>query len=150
MKEAPMSPCITDHWLAFIADSPDDSPAQITAIPASTRREHLGRAPRVVLAAANAYHDAYPDHSVVFLASVTRWLGVRHDLSWSELRVDLDEALGDLQRCASTVRLDASPIAVVIVATGGAALDSSLGRHASPVRNAIEAAIECHGSMPQR
>ena len=137
MKEANMSLHISDHWLVYIAEPFNDSPVELIAIPASVQRERLNRAPRVVLAAVDAYHDANPAQSVVFLASVTSWLHERHDLSWRELFVDLDEALADLQRSASAVGIDASPIAAVMVATGGVNLDPSIARHTEPVRGAI-------------
>ena len=101
-------------------------PSSCIAIPARIERNHLDRAPRVVLAAADAYRDAHPDHGVVFLASVTRWLAERHDLTWLELRVDLDEALTELQRCASRRRHRRVTDRRVIVGTGGEGTDPSI------------------------
>lgn len=133
-----MSPHISDYWLVFVAEpSDDDWPIELVAVPACVGRVKLHRASRVVMAAADAYHDAHPARGVVFLASVTSWLRERHELSWRELLVNLDEALSDLQRCAAAVGIDASPIAVVIVATGGGDTDPSIARHTELVRSAI-------------
>ena len=133
-----MSLHISDHWLVFVAERPDDSAVELIAVPACTERNQLDRAPRVVLAAADAYRDAHPEHLVAFLASVTRWLAERHDLTWLELRVDLDEALTQLQRYASAVAIDASPMAAAVVGTGGEGTDPSIARYTEPVRLAID------------
>ena len=100
-----MSPHISDHWLVFVAEPLDDSPVELIAIPARIERDRLDRAPRVVLAAADAYRDAHPDHGVVFLA-------VGHPLAGGAPRSDVARAArrprrgahASLQRCASRRR----------------------------------------------
>jgi hypothetical protein len=138
MKEAVMSPNISDHWLVFVAEPQADAAVQLLAVPAHIKRDHFDRAPRVVLAAADAYRDAHPEHHVAFLASVTRWLAERHNLTWLELRVDFDEALTQLQRCAAAVVIDAAPMAAVVVGTGSEGSDPSIARHTEPIRLAID------------
>jgi hypothetical protein len=146
MKEDTMSPHTSDHWLVFVAEPLDDLPVELIAIPARTEQHALDRAPRAVLAASDAYRDAHPDHGVVFLASVTRWLTKRHDLTWCDLSVDLDEALTDLRQTATAVTLDASPLAAVIVATGGNGNDPSIAAHLEPVRAAIAEVLRNQGA----
>ena len=91
----------------------------------------------MVLAAADAYHDAHPAPRCRVPGVGHPLAAERHDLSWLELRVDLDEALTR----PAAMRLGRRHRRVtdrrVIVGTGGEGTDPSIARHTEPVRRAI-------------
>lgn len=87
---------------------------------------------------------------MVFAAAVTRWLHVDKGITWHELDVDFDEALGDLDAHAPALLIEASPVAMAVVANAALHLDvfivgggvEDVDRHTEPVRAAIQAAFE--------
>jgi hypothetical protein len=139
------------YWLAYISEATETGPMEITATaPGILDRPPFTRDARVLLAAADAYHAAHPQQRVVFAAAVTRWLHVEKCITWHELDMDFDEALADLDSHAPALLIEASPIAMAVVANAALHLDifivcggvEDADKHTEPVRAAIQAALE--------
>ncbi|MFT3855695.1 MAG: hypothetical protein QM733_23635 [Ilumatobacteraceae bacterium] len=129
---------MSSYWFTFVEEQTEEG-STVTAIsPARTDRRGLDRSARAVLAAADIYRDDHPNDTVVFLAEVTHWLADRHDLTWPSLDVDLDAAITNIAEWIEAVVIDVSPLALVIVATGGRGIDPSIAAHLEPVRRAID------------
>lgn len=139
------------YWLAYLSESTETSPDEITTTaPEILDRPRFSRDAQVLLAAADAYQDAHPQHRVVFAAAVTRWLHVDRGLSWDDLDIDFYDALLDLDAYSPQLLIEASPIARAVVAN--AAIDLTIfvvGESApiadiptEPVRAAIVEALE--------
>ncbi len=104
------------YWLIYISEQTETGPEEITAIaPEILDRPRMSSDVRMLLAAADAYHDAHPHHRVVYLAAVTRWLFGRH-VSWRGLEVDFSAALADLDRYSPALLMEASAVARAVVA----------------------------------
>jgi hypothetical protein len=139
------------YWLAYISEDVETGPAEVTAIaPEVLPRPGFTRDARVVLAAADAYHDANPRYRVVFLGSVTRWLHTSRGIRWADLDVDLDDALADLDLHSPALLIEAASVTTAVVANAATHLDlvwpdgriESGDEHTEPVRAAIQAVLE--------
>lgn len=139
------------YWLAYLSEATENGSNEITAIaPEILDRPQVSLDARVLLAAADAYHDAHRHHRVVFAAAVTRWLHVDRDLTWDDLDIDFYEALLDLDAHAPQLLIEASPIARAVVANAAINLEIRVvGEPApitdiptEPVRAAILEALE--------
>jgi hypothetical protein len=146
-----MSALHPNYWLAYLSESPDNCPNEITTTaPEILDRPRFSRNAQVLLAAADAYHAVHPHHRVVFAAAVTRWLHLDRGLNWDDLNIDFDEALANLDAHTPQLLIEASPIARAVV--GNAALELTIfmvGESApitnlptEPVRAAILEALE--------
>lgn len=123
------------YWLAYISEAVENGPAEITATaPEILDRPRFSQDVRVLLAAADAYHDAYPAERVVFAAAVTRWLNVERGLAWDDLDADFFEALLDLDAHAPALLIEASPIAIAVVANAAVHLEVFLVGECGPSR----------------
>lgn len=140
-----------NYWLAYLFDSVDTRPDEITAIaPEILQRSQFSRDAQVLLAAADSYHGQHPHERVVFAAAVTRWLHVEHGRHWDDLDIDFYDALEDLDAHAPALLIESSPIARAVVANaalhleiiivGGGVEDADF--HTEPVRAAIQGALE--------
>lgn len=104
------------YWLTYISGQTEIAPNEITAIaPEILHRPRMSSDARMLLAAADAYHDAHPHQRVVYLAAVTRWLFLK-DVTWRDLDVDFSSALIDLDRYSPALLIAVSEIAVAVVA----------------------------------
>lgn len=105
------------YWLAYISEATEDGPDEITATaPEVLDRPRFSRDAQVLVAAADAYRDVHPHQRVVFAAAVTRWLHVDRGLTWDDLGIDFYDALLNLDAHAPALLIEASPIAMAIVA----------------------------------
>jgi hypothetical protein len=139
------------YWLAYISEDVETGPAEVTAIaPEVLPRPRFTRDATVVLAAADAYHDAHPYDRVVFLGAVTRWLHASRGIRWADLDVDLAAALADLDLHAPALLIEASSVTMAVVANAATHLDilwpdgrmESGDQHNESVRAAIQAVLE--------
>lgn len=137
---------MSSYWLTFVDEQDDENPVLAALTVPLGDRNRLGRHARVVLAAADLQHDQHRASNIAFLADVTHWLQARHHLSWTELDVDLDAATTDLRRAPGCVVLDASPLAMIVAATGGRGLDQALAAQVVAVRRAIDSALRAPNS----
>lgn len=104
------------YWLTYISEQTETGPDEITAIaPEILDRPRMSSDVRMLLAAADAYHDAHPHHRVVYLAAVTRWLFLKN-VTWRGLEVDFSAALADLDRHSPALLMEASAAARAVVA----------------------------------
>lgn len=104
------------YWLTYISEQTETGPDEITAIaPEILDRPRMSSDVRMVLAAADAYHDAHPHDRVVYLAGVTRWLFLQ-GATWRGLEVDFSAALADLDRYSPALLMEASAVARAVVA----------------------------------
>lgn len=116
MKEDPVNAQRPTFWLTYISEQTEIAPNEITAIaPEILDRPRLSGNVRMLLAATDAYHDAHPHERVVYLAAVTRWLFLKY-VTWRGLDVDFSAALIDLDRYSPALLIEASEIAVAVVA----------------------------------
>ena len=105
-----------NYWLAYLSESVEDGPAEVTAIaPCAMDRPRLTYDTRGLLAAADAYHDEHPHERVVFAAAVTRWLSLSRSLRWYDLDIDFYAALAELDAHAPALLIEASPIVMAVV-----------------------------------
>jgi hypothetical protein len=137
------------YWLAYLSTA-DDEPTEITATaPPLLDRSGCGRDAQVLLAAADAYQSAHSWKRLVFVAEVTRWLVKEKGIEWSDLDVDFDEALADLDG-APALLIESSPMARAVVANtadhltifvvGGGIEDGAA--HTEPCRQALVNTLE--------
>ena len=139
------------YWLAYLSDSVETRPDEITAVaPEVLQRSLFGHDAQVVLAAADSYHGHHPQERVVFAAAVTRWLHVEHGRCWHDLDIDFYEALEDLDAHAPALLVESSSVARAVVANAAMHLDivivgggvENADVHTEPVREAIQGALE--------
>jgi len=151
VKENPMSAQHPKYWLAYLSEEAKNGSNEITATaPEILDRPRFNRDAQVLLAAADAYHATHPQHRVVFAAAVTRWLCVDRDLTWVDLDINFYEALLNLDAHSPQLLIEASPIAMGIVANSAVHLEIfAVGEPApitdiptEPVRAAILEALE--------
>ena len=99
------------YWLAYLSESPENRPNEITTTaPEILHRPRFTHDAQVLLAAADVYHAVHPHHRVVFAAAVTRWLHVDRGLNWEDFDIDFYEALADLDAHTPQLLIEASPI----------------------------------------
>jgi hypothetical protein len=139
------------YWLAYLVDATETGAAEITATaPEILDRPRFTHDARVLLAAADAYHDAHRHERVVFAAAVTRWLRLTQGIRWADLDIDFYDALADLDAHAPALLITASPVAMAVV--GNAAIHHEIlwidggiedgAHHIEPVRAAIQSVLE--------
>ena len=117
------------YWLAYLAEATETGPAEITATaPEILDRPRFTRDARVLLAAADAYHDVHPHERVVFAAAITRWLRLSQGIRWPDLDIDFYEALADLDAHAPALLITASPVAMAVVGNAAVHLDILVDR----------------------
>jgi hypothetical protein len=122
------------YWLAYLSESTETGSNEITTTaPEILDRPRFSRDAQVLLAAADAYHDAHPEHRVVFAAAVTRWIHVDRGLSWDDLDIDFYDALVNLDAHTPQLLIEASPIARAVVANAATELTIFMVGETAPI-----------------
>jgi hypothetical protein len=122
------------YWLAYLSEATETGSNEITTTaPEILDRPRFSRDAQVLLAAADAYYDAHPQHRVVFAAAVTRWLYVDRGPSWDDLDIDFYDALLDLDAHTPQLLIEASPIARAVVANAAIDLTIFMAGELTPI-----------------
>lgn len=123
-----------DYWLAYMSDGDHVRPGEVTAVaPEILDRPRFGTDAQRLLAVADSYRMAHPDHRVVFAAGVTRWLKLEHGKTWDDVGVYFYDALEDLDDHSPALLMTCSDMIRAVVANAAVHLTIFIPGQSEPI-----------------